>query len=63
MTVSEAAQKYELSTAWVRRLASTGKLPHAKRLGPRVWLIHEQDLIDYLATNPKPGPKPSADQQ
>lgn len=56
MTVSEIAEQYDLSPAWVRRLAQNKRFPHAKQAG-KTWLIPKEDIEAYLASNPKPGRK------
>jgi hypothetical protein len=39
LTVLEAVDHMGCSEAWVRTLLGRGKLPGAKRIGQRVWLI------------------------
>lgn len=57
MSVSEIASKYNVSTAWVRRLAMRGQLPGSKQVG-KTWLIPVEAIETYLKNRPKPGPKP-----
>jgi excisionase family DNA binding protein len=39
LTVAEAVELMGCSEAWVRTLLGRGKLPGARRIGQRVWLI------------------------
>lgn len=63
MTVEEVAQQYNMSLAWVRRLAQSGRFPNARRAGKRTWLIPVEDVEAYLSTRREAGrPKGSAKQ-
>lgn len=39
LTVAEAVKEMGCSEGWVRALLGEGKLPGARRIGQRVWLI------------------------
>ncbi len=56
LTTIEASQRYGLTTRHLRHLITHGTI-RARRSG-LVWLIDEQSLQRYLATDRKPGPKP-----
>jgi hypothetical protein len=56
LTVPEAVVHMGCSEAWVRTLLGRGKLPGAKRIGQRVWLIPERaatEARDSLTTRAK----------
>lgn len=55
ISVTEAAQRTELSPAWIRRLLQRGDVWGVK-VG-RNWLTTEQAVRDYLKTNRRPGPR------
>lgn len=57
LSVAEAARRYGLSPRQLSRLVSTGVLK-GQRIGP-AWAIDEASLKKYLATDRKPGRKPS----
>lgn len=42
LTVAEAVEVMGCSEGWVRTLLGEGKLPGARRIGQRVWLIPAQ---------------------
>jgi excisionase family DNA binding protein len=42
LTVAEATQVMGCTEGWVRALLGEGKLPGARRIGQRVWLIPAQ---------------------
>lgn len=55
INLAEAAKVSGLSQAHLRRLAINGSI-WATKLG-RDWLTTPQAIKEYLATNPRPGPK------
>lgn len=61
ITLPEAAKLSGLSHDHLRRLAGRGDLK-AKKIG-RDWLTTERAVMDYLARNRRPGPKPKKDSQ
>lgn len=53
----EGASEYsKLSRRHIRLLLETGKIT-GKKIG-RDWVTTKEEIDKYLATNPKPGPKP-----
>ena len=56
LTTDEAAQISGLSSSHIRYLLRNGKV-QGKKLG-RDWLTTRSFIQEYLASNPKPGPKP-----
>lgn len=42
LTVAEAVEVMGCSEGWIRHLLGEGKLPGARRIGQRVWLIPTQ---------------------
>lgn len=55
ISVTEAAARTGLSTAWIRRLLQRGEIQGVK-VG-RNWLTTEHAVRDYLETDRRPGPK------
>lgn len=55
MSTKEAAKYTGYSRAHIRRLLIDGKVK-GRKLG-RDWFTTKEALNDYLATNPRPGPK------
>ncbi len=51
-----AAEKYNMTSSYVARLARTQTI-RARKFG-RDWIIDEEALRNYLARPRKPGPKP-----
>ena len=51
-----AAEKYNMTSSYVARLARTHTI-RARKFG-RDWIIDEEALRHYLARPRKPGPKP-----
>ncbi|KAA3663694.1 MAG: DNA-binding protein [Chloroflexi bacterium] len=57
--LAEAAKLSGLSHAHLRRFVANGRIWGIK-IG-RDWMTTEKAIRDYLATNPKPGPKSKLD--
>ena len=55
ISVKEAAEYTGYTTRHIRLLL-TGGLVKGQKLG-RDWFTTKKDLDEYLATNPRPGPK------
>ena len=47
MSVSEVAQKLEISEQWVRKLIKRNELK-GTRVGSKLWVIDEADLNEYI---------------
>jgi len=56
MSVQAAAEYTGYSEGHIRYLLREGKV-EGRKLG-RDWFTTEEALREYLATNPRPGPKP-----
>lgn len=56
ISLSEAAEISSLSPSHLRLLVRRGDI-WGKRMG-RDWFTSEKAVKEYLASNPKPGPKP-----
>ena len=52
LTVTQAAERLNLSIDYVRRLVEKGKIK-ATKVNSRLWLIDEQDLDAYRAAHPR----------
>jgi excisionase family DNA binding protein len=55
MSVKEAAEYTGYTTRHIRHLLTNG-LVKGQKFG-RDWFTTKQDLDEYLASNPRPGPK------
>lgn len=52
MTTQEAAEYLDYRMEYISVLCSTGKLPGAKKMGKKMWIIPEKSVFEY-----KPGPQ------
>ena len=52
MTTQEAAEYLDYRMEYISVLCATGKLPGAKKMGKKIWIIPEKSVFEY-----KPGPQ------
>lgn len=53
ITISQAAQRFNLSASWLRRLCEQGRIASV-RYG-KVWTVDPVDVAAWIANAPQPG--------
>lgn len=60
LTTTQASARTRLSREQIANLCRRGPANGGIvciKVTPRLWMVNEQSLAEYLASNPKPGPK------